>query len=165
MNKLKRYIIAGIIFVLLTGTLSHFVYEWSGNNPLAGIFFPVNESTWEHMKLVFFPLLLYSFYMNRKLRTEYPCITSSLAWGILAGTYSIPVIFYLYTGILGYHTLALDIMTFAAGVLISFFVIYRYSLSCKTEKHAKIGKLLVSFTSICFLLFTFFPPDIGLFAG
>ncbi|MDD7025196.1 MAG: DUF6512 family protein, partial [Oscillospiraceae bacterium] len=58
MNKLKCYTITGILFVIITGTISHFVYEWSQNNFILGLFFPVNESTWEHMKLLFFPMLI-----------------------------------------------------------------------------------------------------------
>lgn len=48
----------GAIFSLAVGALSHFFYEWSGGSTAAGIFFPVNESVWEHMKLVFFPFLV-----------------------------------------------------------------------------------------------------------
>ena len=55
MNPLKSNIIKGILFVSIAGTLAHFVYEWSNNNYILGFFFPVNESTWEHMKLFFFP--------------------------------------------------------------------------------------------------------------
>lgn len=72
MKKLKLATVIGIIFVLITGSLAHFVYEWSGNNALAGLFTPVNESVWEHMKLVFFPMLLYSVWMISRFRKEYP---------------------------------------------------------------------------------------------
>ena len=63
MKNLKLDMIIGIIFVSAIGTLWHFVYEWSGQNFIVGFFFPVNESTWEHMKMLFFPMLLYSLYM------------------------------------------------------------------------------------------------------
>ena len=77
MKQLKTTAIIGILFVLIVGTLSHYVYEWSGKAFLVGFFFPVSESTWEHMKLIFFPMLLYGFYMNRRLRDKFPCITSA----------------------------------------------------------------------------------------
>ena len=50
---------AGALFTLILGTVGHFFYEWSGENKIVGIFFPVNESTWEHMKLTLFPTMLY----------------------------------------------------------------------------------------------------------
>ena len=51
--------IIGVIFVSAAGTLLHFVYSWTGNNSIIGLFAPVNESTWEHMKLLYFPMLLF----------------------------------------------------------------------------------------------------------
>ena len=112
MNRLKKYTLTGIVFVIITGTLSHFVYEWTGNSPIAAPFFPVNESTWEHMKLVFFPTLIYGIFMISALKEEAPCITAAVPSGILAGTAAIPVLFYTYTGILGFHIFILDIAVF-----------------------------------------------------
>lgn len=96
MKQLKRYMILGICFVLFTGTLSHFLYEWTENNFVIGLFAPVNESVWEHMKLIFFPMLLYSFAGILKLRKSYPCIGSAFCFGILTGTVLIPIFLYLY---------------------------------------------------------------------
>lgn len=163
MNKLKHYTILGTIFVLITGTLLHFVYERSGNNLIAGLFSPVNESIWEHMKLVFFPMLLFSFYMNRKLKNNYPCVTSALLFGILLGTLLIPVIFYTYSGILDRHLLVLDIGTFILSVLISFYAVCQLSFSCRLEDFQDSLEILVLFFAVCFLLFTYHPPAIGIF--
>ena len=57
-NKIKKIQIFSIIFTFILGTLLHFTYKLSGNNQLVGVFSAVNESTWEHLKLVFFPMLL-----------------------------------------------------------------------------------------------------------
>ena len=101
MNRLQSYIIAGILFVLAAGTLSHFLYGWTGNNFIIGLFTPVNESVWEHMKLIFFPMLFYSIFASANLKADYPYIASSLCFSILIGTLLIPVLFYAYTYILG----------------------------------------------------------------
>ena len=163
MNTLKKLLIKGTIFVLITGVLSHFVYEWSGNMRLLGLFFPVNESVWEHMKLCFFPMLIASFYLNRKLASDYPCITSSLLFGVLLSTYLIPVLFYTYSGILGYHIAFLDISTFFASVILSFVAIYKLTISCRVASYTQFFKLLIFITAICFFLFTSRPPDLGIF--
>ncbi len=55
----KRYVVIGFFVVGILGTLFHFVYDWSGQLWLVGLFVPVNESTWEHMKLLFIPMLIY----------------------------------------------------------------------------------------------------------
>lgn len=163
MNKLKLYTIKGIIFVLITGTISHFIYEWSGNSFILGFFFPVNESTWEHMKLCFFPMLLYSFYMSKNISPDYPCVVSALLFGTLLSTLLIPVIFYTYSGILGKNFLVLDIATFAISVLSGFAFVYRLTLSCKLEPYKQTLNLLVLVTAVFFLVFTYNAPDIGIF--
>lgn len=58
-KKLLAFIIIGVLVTSVLGTLFHFTYDWSGQNFLVGLFTPVSESTWEHMKLLFFPMLLY----------------------------------------------------------------------------------------------------------
>lgn len=163
MNRLKCYIIAGIIFVIITGTLSHFIYEWSGNNFILGFFFPVSESTWEHMKLCFFPMLFYSLFMNRKLQDDYPCVTSALLFGILLGTFLIPVLFYTYTGILGQNFLPLDIAVFLFSVLLAFIAVYKLTFSCKVNSCTPWLRLSVFVLAICFFIFTYIPPNIGIF--
>lgn len=163
MSKLKLYTIAGTIFVIITGSLAHFVYEWSGKNFILGFFFPVNESTWEHMKLCFFPMLIYSFFMNKRLKDDYPCVTTALLSGILLGTFFIPVIFYTYSGILGSNYVPLDIAVFAISVIIAFWAVYKLTLSCKMISCSFRLGLFVLVIAVCFLVFTYIPPDIGLF--
>lgn len=157
MNPLKRYSIIGIFFVLITGTLSHFLYEWTGRSFIAGLFTPVNESTWEHMKLLFFPMLVYALFMIPKLRKKYPSVVPAAAFGILTGTILIPVIFYTYTGILGYHLFLLDVGTFAVSVVIAFYAVYRLSLSRSVRPYGYFLYGLLLLFLICFLWFTFYP--------
>lgn len=54
-NKLNFF---RFFFISILGVLLHFTYEWSNDNPAVGLFSAVNESTWEHLKLIFFPMLL-----------------------------------------------------------------------------------------------------------
>lgn len=164
MNQLKRYTITGGLFVLILGTLSHFFYGWSDNNFIVGLFSPVNESTWEHMKLLFFPMLLFSLIVIPKLKQDYPCITSSLLSGILVGTVFIPIIFYTYAGIIGYNIFILDLFTFLLAVVIAFYTAYKLTLSCKMQDCTDTLCVIIYVFLICFLLFTYFPPNIGLFA-
>ena len=162
-KKLRCYMIFGIIFTIAVGSLMHYAYEWSGNSFIIGLIAPVNESTWEHMKLCFFPMLLYSFYMNRKMKEDNPCITSSLLFGILLGTFLIPVIFYTYSGIIGKNYIFLDIATFIISILLAFISVYRLTLSCKISSFSFGLKICVLFVAVCFLIFTYYPPDIGIF--
>lgn len=163
LNPLKLWLTFGFFFVLIVGTLSHFVYNWSGKNFWVGFFFPINESTWEHMKLLYFPMLVCSFLLIPLLRKHYPCISSSLLAGILIGTFLIPTIFYTYTGILGYHIAILDICTFILSVFIAFLVVYRLTLSCRLKSFTAELSLAIVILGIYFLLFTYLQPDLGIF--
>ena len=164
MKSLKRYTVLGIFFVLPAGTLAHFFYDLSGNNHVIGLFTPVNESIWEHMKLVFFPMLLYSFFMVRRLKEDYPGIISSLCLGILTGTTLIPVLFYAYTSLLGKDVFILDIGIFVLSTLTAFLLSYRLALSCKADHYSVPLYIAVGILFVCFLLFTYRPPGLAIFA-
>ena len=83
MDRAKLYFIGGLLFTAVLGILSHFFYDWSGRTPLAALISPVNESIWEHMKLLFFPALLWSLFTPRSLRKDLPSLRPSLHSAIL----------------------------------------------------------------------------------
>ena len=163
MKQLKRWCILGIFFVLAAGTLSHFLYDWTNKNFLIGFFTPVNESVWEHMKLLFFPMLLYSIPMAFQLKENNPCILSSLCAGILAGTLLLPLFFYGYTYLLGKDMLFLDLTDFALSVILAFFLVYKFTLSCRLQNYTASLCLAVCILFLCFVLFTSYPPDLPIF--
>lgn len=164
MKKLLYFTLAGIIFVLSTGTLAHFLYEWSGKNQIVGFFTPVNESIWEHMKLLFFPMLIYSLILLSIFRKKSPCITSSLCFGILTGTLLIPVLYYAYTSILGSNVFILDIGIFIFRTIFAFLLSYKLSMSCRLKHYTLPLCALVVILFVCFIIFTYHPPHIALFA-
>lgn len=55
--SLKKIKIINVVFLFLLSFLWHFVYDWFPNNIFA-LFFPVNESIWEHMKIIYFCLFM-----------------------------------------------------------------------------------------------------------
>ena len=163
MKSLKSYMMAGILFVAILGTLLHFAYEWSGNNILVGLVTPVNESIWEHTKLIFFPTLLYGMYLNKKIGTKYPCLKSSMMLGALTGILLIIVLFYTYSGIIGFHLAFVDIAIFYISVIVSFYMVYKRTTSCTEDKYRNIIDIIGVIFIGLFIFFTFSPPDIPLF--
>ena len=168
MDRLKKYTLAGFLFVLAAGSAAHFVYGWSGENPLLAAFFPVNESTWEHMKLVFFPALLFGLFLRFRLGGTVPALRTAVPAGILAGTWAVPVLFYTYTGILGFHVFWLDLTVFAVSALTVFLVIRKAGRSPgpvppRFFAAHKILCALVVLMAAAFVVFTYAPPEIGLF--
>lgn len=163
MKYLKRYTIIGIIFVLTTGTFAHFLYDWTGNNHVVGLFMPINESIWEHMKLLFFPMIIYSIIMVLKFHQKYSCITSALCFGVLMGTFLIPVFYYAYTSILGKNVFIIDIGIFILSIVIAFWLSYKLTLSCYLVSYSSLLYIMVCMLFIFFLIFTYHTPNATIF--
>lgn len=163
-HKESTHLLAGILFTLILGTLAHFFYQWSGEHPVVGLFSPVNESVWEHMKLIFFPALLYTlFEAVTRLKWDNHFLTVRFL-SLLVGTFLVPCLFFIYTGFLGRSLLPLDIGIFILCVL-TVFLLSRY-----LELNAKSLSLpfFVLFIALLFILILFFsfsysPPDLPIF--
>lgn len=161
-SKRGRSAIFGFLFVSVVGTLSHFLYEWSGENILVSLFAPIHESTWEHMKLLFFPMLLYGFLEAVFIVQDESTIAAHLA-GTLAGTIFIPILFYTYHGILGFSIPAVDIFIFYLSVFFAFFLRHQGIRTGKYQNYVSVLILATAVFFLCFLLFRFVPPRLALF--
>ena len=84
-KRLNFWPLAGFLTVSALGTLAHFAYEWSGKQLLAGAFCAVNESTWEHMKLLFFPALLFTMIQIAAAQERDGAIPAVRAVSVTAG--------------------------------------------------------------------------------
>lgn len=166
MTKLKRYQIYGIIFTIIVGTLLHFIYQWSGENSLAAIIGPVNESVWEHLKMLLWPMLAFGiweyFAYGRDINNFIPVKVLS----IIIGLVTIPVLFYAYTGVIGNHNTIIDILIFIIAVVIAYIFSY-YQLKSREKFNSRLANksaiIALLILIACFVVFTFLPPHIGIF--
>ena len=161
-KKIKRFHIASTIIASILGTILHFTYKWSGNNNIVAIFSSVNESTWEHLKLIFFPMLLTSiigYFTYLKSSSSFWC---SRAIGIFISMVFTVVFFYAYSGILGKNIAIIDIISFFISVILgelTSYVLMKNNIPCN-KTYAITFFVAVT---ILFFIFTFAPPHIGLF--
>lgn len=100
-RRLFFWELGGFLFTGALGTLLRFAYGWSGGSALAAAFSAVNSSTWEHMKLLFLPLFLFSVVQVCLLGRNYPNLPAVRAVSAAAGAALIPILFYTYTGAIG----------------------------------------------------------------
>ena len=160
--KIKKYEIISAIFIIILGTLLHFTYNWSNNNSIVGIYSAINESTWEHLKLVFYPMLISTIIGNilyKKNIPNYICIKTK---GIILSMLFIVISFYTYTGIIGTNYSIINILLFIISIIIS--QLYTYKLISTNHKCNKIYSILILLLLFdCFVIFTFYPPHINLF--
>ena len=161
-KMILKFQIFSAIFTMILGTILHFTFEWSGNNHFVAAFSAVNESTWEHLKLLFFPMLLTTiigyFYIGKNT-SNFLC---SKLIGILTAISFTVIFFYTYTSILGTNFAFIDISIFFIAVLLGEYITYKFLLSdFSCNKNISIFLLLILL--ICFILFTYITPKIGLF--
>ena len=155
--------LAGFAATSLGGTLLHFLYEWLGEAVVVAPFSGVNESTWEHMKLLFWPMFIYaiieSFFFRE--RVDFWCVKTR---GTLLGLALIPIIFYTYNGVIGKSPDWLNIAIFFVSAAVAYiYETNRFGQGTVTCKNPSLAIVLLVFLALCFVVFTFAAPKIGIF--
>jgi hypothetical protein len=161
-QKIGTWQMAGFLFTSVVGTFLHFLFELTGENMIAGVFSAVNESIWEHMKLIFYPMVLFALIQRRF--TEWDSFWWVKLVGISVGLLLIPVIYYTYTGILGISADWFNITIFFLATMAA------YRLESKLFRKGTKGPipewaalLLLAGIGALFTWMTFAPPQIPFF--
>lgn len=161
--------VGGFFFIVVVGALLHFTYDWLGYSGFAALFSSVNESVWEHMKLGFFPLMLFTalefWFIGRGNRSYHP----AKVLGIIAMSLFIVAFFYTYTEFTGDDILILDIISFILGaalcqiivyLVITYVVITRKWLSILVQS---LGIAALVLIATLLVVFTFRTPRAAIF--
>lgn len=163
-KSLRRYGIIGFFFTGITGVLLHFLYELSGKFIIFAPFSAVNESTWEHMKLLFFPMLIFAFIEYRLIGKSFDNFWCVKLMGTVVGLFSIPLLFYTYKGALGVSADWFNIAIFFIAAAVTFVLeraMLKSNANCRISPLAAISALIL--IAVLFVIFTFAPPEIPLF--
>ena len=161
-KKIRNYQIFSIILISILGTVCHFTYQLSGENKIVALFSSVNESVWEHMKLLFFPMLLSTvigFFYFGKSTPNFMC---SKTIGIIVSLLFMVTFFFTYTGVLGKNISIIDIVSFFVSIILGEFVSYLLIVN-KFKCNRIIAMIVLIVLFICFTVFTYFTPNIGIF--
>lgn len=161
MQKIKKWEIWGAVISIIFGSLLHFVFKWSGGSHTVALFGAVNESTWEHLKLAFWPTFFFAvvewFVFGRKIR--------NFCWANFVKLFFMPIIIIL----LFYSWLAIfpdnfiwDISIFIVAVITGYYSSYCIIKSEKTFGPEVLWTILVLVGLMKFSIFTYFPPHIFL---
>lgn len=163
--KLYKWRRMSILFNLVLGSFIHFTYEWTGNNFVVGIFGAINESIWEHTKLLFWPALIFSLVEFFYIGKYYNNYIIGRAASFYIGVLMIISMFYTYSGIIGENFLVVDISIFIISVIISQYIAYKIMASrYRTGSLLNLISLVATALLIfAYVLFTINPPQIPLF--
>ncbi|MBO7304669.1 MAG: hypothetical protein J6V09_05545 [Clostridia bacterium] len=155
--------LVGFSVTALGGTLLHFLYEWIGGAAWIAPFSGVNESTWEHMKLMFWPMLIFAviqsiFFSERE---DFWCIKLRM---ILTGLCLIPLLFYGYNGIIGKSPDWINIAIFFISALLAYIYearLFKRDTGCRCPKKWAMASLCI--IALLFVVFTFWTPHLEIF--
>lgn len=164
-GRVARWQLGGFLFVCAAGTALHFLYQWSGESVAAAPFAAVNESVWEHMKLLFWPMLLWAGAERAVLGGYSRGFWPAKALGTLLGLALIPALYYTYTGALGVSVMWVDIAIFFVAAAAAFLAETRMlarDWRCRGGARASALVLLL-LLSAAFVLCTFVPSRVPLF--
>ncbi len=153
----------GFIAVSLLGTVLHFLYGWTDSSIVA-LFSAVNESTWEHMKLLFFPMFLFATAEYFIIGKNYENFWTVKLKGVLIGLLLIPTYFYTLNGVFGKTPDWVNIAIFFIAVAVAFL---SETVMLKGKKQGfrfeKLAVVTLFIIAGLFFVFTFYPPRIPIF--
>ena len=161
MRKIK---IVGIFIIFGLSFISHFIYELVPNT-LFSILFPVNESIWEHMKLLVTPVALFSLFeyiFYRRKNIEFNNFILSYSISIILGILIYLIVYLPIDYIFGHSAIV------AIGLLFIVFVIMQiisyYIMNYKNIKYSNImGVGIIILLYIVFGYLTYKPIENDLF--
>lgn len=163
-RSISSWQLAGFLFTSVLGTFLHFLFDLTGGSAIAALFSAVNESIWEHMKLIYYPMFLFAlieYGVWGKNVDGFWCVKLK---GTLLALALIPSIYYLYTGVLGFSVSWFNIAIFFLAAAAAFWVetrLFQADRPCRLPEW--IAFVLLCLISAVFTAVTFFPPQIPLF--
>lgn len=158
----KRWIFTFLVTAAV-GTALHFVYDLCPV-PLVGVFAPVNESVWEHLKLLFWPMLAAGFFLAGESQGSRRFWGAWLLGVLLAPAFLLGVFYALLAGF-GVESMAVDIALYYLSLAVGFWAAWHTKDSEAAEKLAGVLVIAAGVYGAALVLFTAAPPDLPIFGS
>jgi hypothetical protein len=161
---LKKLTFIGVIFIFLLSFLTHSIYDLFPSF-VTSIFFPVNESIWEHMKMIFTTSLIWEivlYIILKKKNIDYSNIASST---VLSSLFNIVIflIIYIPINIIFGENLIVTLVIYFITISISQVIAYKIlSIKKHLNKLNVLSFILIPLVFIIFGIFTYYPPKIDI---
>lgn len=147
----------GIIFIAVTGTFLHFLYEISHHKKIVALFAAVNESTWEHIKIGITPTIIWSLYDGYVYGMNANYIIGKTL-SLLTIIILIPILFYTYTIFTKKAILWIDVICFYVVIIMSQLV-FNYFINSQPLPfiYTYLSGILLFIEIGVYMFFTFHP--------
>jgi hypothetical protein len=163
-KTILKWELVGIPIIFLAGAVLHFLFAWSGLwHPIAWLA-AVNESTWEHCKMAFWPGFFFALIEYAVIRKSAHNFWVGKSLGLVVIPVVIGVLFYGYKSVLGRSFLPFDLAIFFLAAAIAQLISYQFltaaPLKVGLRRLAVIGMVVLV---ALFALATYYPPHAFLF--
>lgn len=151
---MKKRIILSTICILVLSFLFHSVYKLIPNF-LTSIIFPVNESIWEHGKMIF--LSFFTLFLIRKYKFKNNFATISFLTALICTVLIYFIFSFIYFHILKTNdNILVTIIIYTICILLSFYIEEKYfrKITVKKESIGLIGFIIVF---IIYGVLTYYP--------
>ena len=160
MEKTTKKMMLCYLAAAALGILLHFLFAWFPN-PVLALISPVRESIWEHVKLIYFPLLAASLYLCRGGNGvgRAPWLLSMVVACVV-----MPSVGYVYHIIFRGEAGIVDLILYLFMLALGFLLPKTLWPLCGQAGVEKVAWALTVLLGALIIWFTFFPPDTALFA-
>ena len=164
LEAMLRKELFGFVFIVLLGSALHFTYEASGRFWVVGVFSAMDESIWEHLKLAFWPGLLWTGFLYAQDGARIENFWAARFFALALPPLLITIGFYAYTGILGSHALILDVGLFVISIALGqLCAVLIYRTARIWWELQTVFAVLIALLTLLFSFASFFPPDLPVF--
>lgn len=154
----------GFFFILVFGTFLHFAFELSDFWKPVAMIAAVNESTWEHLKMVFWPSLFFALLEYNFLKDWAANFWIAKLSSMLIMPLVIALGWYGVVAIVGENVFVTNIVLFITAIALGQWASYKIMITNRfTAMDQRVAIVGIVLMTLAFSLFTFFPPKIFLF--
>ncbi len=167
MRFVRMYHVIGVFMVLAVAGPLHFAYEWSGENYFVGLVAPVNESVWEHLKLVYWPIVLwwiigYLVFRDRKKLSAIRWF-QAMALSIILSMLIIVLWFYSWGGAIGIEAEWVNFSSLVSVLIGQLLAIHVYKVVKPRWIYIIPGVFITIALALMVGYFSYYPPDLPMF--
>ena len=163
-RSVLRWELIGIAVISVLGSVAHFAFAWSGESAIVGVFAAVNESVFEHLKLTYWPTIIYAAFTYGFLRKSTGNFLVAKTAGIYVMPLTIILLFYAYSGATGAESLAADIVIFIVAIALGQLTSYRILKASPLPWSLNwVALAFLVALGVIYGVFTFYTPHLPLF--
>lgn len=164
--KIRTWHVIGAVFTMLFGTFLHFAYEISGFIPIFAVLGSVNESVWEHLKLIYWPSVIFAFAEYCIYGRKTCGFFAAKAFALVSAMLFVAAAYYTYCGILGKNIGFANVLIFVLSCVIMYAVSYAKIKKVGTCTFAAdaFGFVIFILFACAFCVYSFTPPHGGIFS-